>query len=505
MKYRLFVAVMVCWLVLLAGCTPEREFQPGTDYPEWAFDKPVYQRPDKEPLPFIEGREGLPDIYYNNQSVVFIKRPDYPELRKAPRPAVFFTKDNGQNWERMGHFGLEQAYFPFEAPGDGTYGICIIGAHRPDLAPPNLQIQHVQVVDSTAPQIEVTISPEEAPYWVGQRIKMSWKITDAHLVKASGKLYSKVVDSDKPTPWELLKTGLASKGTVSVIIEQMPWQAEGVLFRIEATDKMGNIGVGFSKTLEILPSAPGAAVKEPISTTFVIPGAEEQPEGSTEPAIIDPEPIDRGLESGTETAPKTEPEKVPPLPGQSEAPVEPAAGPRVAVVGEDQIRPVPVLAAPEIQPVAQAQTDAEIAELEKLLAGISGPVFQGKVHREPEAKAAPSEPTIVIAPTPLPKAAPAAEPSVKIVKIERVQKEPEKIIGEPASGVVVARSREEEVEELIIKVGPIQEEAGEAVAAKDAAEELELLVPPLIEESAAGRTEPIVTVRPPAAPGRWSR
>ncbi|MCK4850189.1 MAG: hypothetical protein KAT11_02500, partial [Phycisphaerae bacterium] len=323
-----------------------------------------------------------------------------------------------------------------------------------------------------------------------------WKITDAHLVKASGKLYSKVVDSDKPTPWELLKTGLASSGTVSVIIEQMPWQAEGVLFRIEAIDKMGNRGAAYSKTLEILPSVPGAVVKEQTSTTFVIPGTEEQPEGSTEPAIIGPGPIDRSLGPDTETAPKTGPEKVPPLPSRSEAPVEPAAGPRVAVAGEDQVRPVPVLAAPEIQPVAQAQTDAEMAELENLLAGISGPVFQGKVHRAPEAKAAPSEPTIVIAPTPLPKAAPPAEPSVKIVKIERVQKESV----EAAGGHVAAKPTEEEVEKPIIKVGPVQEEAGEAVAAKDVAEGVELLVPPLIEEAPAGQTEPIVTVRPPAEP-----
>ena len=275
MKYRLFVPALVCSLVLLAGCTAEREFQPGTDYPEWAFDKPIYQRPAKEPVPFIEGIGGVPDVYYSNQYVVFIKRPEYPDLRKAPRPAVFFTKDNGQKWERMGHFGLEEPYFAFRAPEDATYGICIIGAHRPDLAPPNLQIQQVYVIDSKVPQIEVTISPEEGPYWIGQRIGLSWNISDAHLVKASGKLYSKVVDSDKPTPWELLKTGLASKGTLRVIIEQMPWRAQGLLFRIETTDQMGNIGVGHSRTLEMFPSAPGAAKTDQTIPPVVVPEAEQ--------------------------------------------------------------------------------------------------------------------------------------------------------------------------------------------------------------------------------------
>jgi len=35
---------------------------------------------------------------------------------------------------------------------------------------PVLQIQQIQVIDSKAPEIELTISPEEGPYWVGQRI-----------------------------------------------------------------------------------------------------------------------------------------------------------------------------------------------------------------------------------------------------------------------------------------------------------------------------------------------
>ncbi len=494
MKYRLFVGVVVCWLILLAGCATEREFRPGTDYPEWAFDRPTYQRPAKEPVPFIEGREGLPDIYYNKQSIVFIKRPERPDPRKAPRPAVFSTKDNGQSWKKEGHFGIGVPYFVFQVPEDGTYGICIIGAHRPDLAPANLQIQHVQVVDSTDPQVEVSISPEEAPYWVGQRIWLSWKITDAHLVKAPGKLYSKVVDSDKPTPWELLKTGMANSGTARVVIEQMPQRAEGVLFRIEATDKMGNIGVGYSKRLEVLPSVPGTEVKEPSSTTFVIPGGEEQPR-SAEPAIIGPDPGERGVEPDTETAPKTEPENVPPLSRRFAAPAEPTVGPTaMEVLSEGQARAPAVPARSEVQPRAENQTDAEMVELEKLLTGISGPVFQGKVHRGPEAKAAPSEPTIVIAPTPLPKVAPPVEPAVKIVKIERVEKESVEAPGER----IVIRPVKEQPDEAIIKIGPVEEEAGEGVVAKEAAEGVELLVPPLIEESAAGPTEPIVTVRPPA-------
>ena len=208
MKYRLFVAVLGCWLALLGSCTPDRKFQPGTDYPEWASDKPIYQRPSKEPVPFIEGTNGMPDVYHSKQRVVFIKRPDRPDLRKTPRPAIFFTKDNGQSWEKVGHFGKGAAYFALRVAQDGTYGICIIGAHRPDLAPANLQIQHVQVVDSTAPQVDVSISPEETPYWVSQQIRLTWKpvgFSSSHVTSVRstgtvtrGKSGSLVVRSSNP-------------------------------------------------------------------------------------------------------------------------------------------------------------------------------------------------------------------------------------------------------------------------------------------------------------------
>ena len=149
MTYRLFVSVLVC-LALLAGCIPERKFQPGTDYPEWSFDKPQYREPAKEPVPFVEATNGRPDVYYSPQRLVYIKRPDYPDPRKASRPAMFSTTDNGQTWKKEGHFGLEQQYFSLVAPKDGAYGICIIGVHQPNLTAANLQIQQVQVIDAAA-------------------------------------------------------------------------------------------------------------------------------------------------------------------------------------------------------------------------------------------------------------------------------------------------------------------------------------------------------------------
>ena len=132
MKTHVLLLSLCCWAVLLVGCTPDRPFKPGTDYPEWGFDKPAYYEPTEEPVPFEKGVDDQPDIYYTAQRMVFIKRPDYPDVREAPRPAVFTTKDNGQTWNKEGHFGLGEPYFSLLLPDeDGNYGVCVTGAHRP--------------------------------------------------------------------------------------------------------------------------------------------------------------------------------------------------------------------------------------------------------------------------------------------------------------------------------------------------------------------------------------
>ena len=157
MKYRL---LMSAWLVILLGCTPDRTFKPGTDYPEWGFDKPTYYQPPEDAVPFIKGTDSQPDIYYAAQRMVFVKRPDYPDIREAPRPSVFTTKDNGQTWEEMGHFGLGESYFGLLLPGkDGAYGVCVIGVHRPEITSANLQIQQVYVLDAQSPTVEITVNP----------------------------------------------------------------------------------------------------------------------------------------------------------------------------------------------------------------------------------------------------------------------------------------------------------------------------------------------------------
>ncbi|NIA07278.1 MAG: hypothetical protein GWP14_06535, partial [Actinobacteria bacterium] len=257
MKNQFALLSLCCCVGLLIGCTPDRPFQPGTDYPEWGFDKPAYYEPAQEPVPFVKGTNGEPDIYYTAQRMVFIKRPDYPDTREAPRPAVFTTKDNGQSWKKEGHFGLGEPYFGLLLPDeDGNYGVCVIGIHRPDLAAANLQIQQIYVLDSQAPVVEITLDPKEGPYWAGQNIRLSWQITDGHLGPQPAKLCSRIVDPDRPSIWKDQKDHLETSGQINVTVEQLPATAKGFQFRVEAVDQMGNIGVGYTRLLKLMDSPP---------------------------------------------------------------------------------------------------------------------------------------------------------------------------------------------------------------------------------------------------------
>lgn len=435
MKYRLFICVLGVFSALVAGCTPEREYQPGLDTPEWAYDRPSYYEPAQEPVPFIKGVNGRTDVYYHRQNVVFIKRPEGIDARKAPRPAVYATKDNGQTWDKIGHFGLEQTYFAFQVKEDGYYGVCVVTADRPEIGSPNLRIQQIHVIDSQAPDIHISVTPEEGPYWVGQRILLSWNISDQHLGKAPAKLYSRIGHPDKVTPWELRKDALPGSGTASIVIEQMPGNSKDLIFRIQAIDQMGNIGVAYSAPLELLPS------------TFATPPAkqEEQPkQESTAPIVV---PASEPQSKLTPAEPRYTPVVKRPLAPKAVAPA--------AVV---ESKPAPVI--PQQQPdQAQTPPGSELAELEELLAGVSGPVFQGKVQKEtPESK-----PLVRVAQPVTPK--PSARRMVELA---------------------AKPSAPEPTSQIVLDKGP--------------AESGEVIIPPLVLEPTPAPAEPIVTVRPPPEP-----
>ena len=142
----------------------------------------------------------------------------------------------------------------------------------------------------------------------------------------------------------------------------------------------GNIGVAHTAPLELLPS------------TFAAPAAKEEEEKEKEE--------EKGKEGTDDETTTTI--IIPPIEPPSEVA---AAEPRFAPAAKTGVAPEamvpgaiveagPASVSPQQQPEqAQAPPGSELAELEELLAGVSGPVFQGKVQKEiPE-----SEPLVQIA------------------------------------------------------------------------------------------------------------
>ena len=546
MKNRLVLSALCCWLAVLIGCTPDRSFKPGTDHPEWAFDRPDYYEPVEEPAPFIKGTNGRPDVYYTAQRVVFIRRPDYPDPREAPRPGVFTTKDHGQTWSKEGHFGLEQTYLDILLPPkDGTYGICVTGVHRPDLAPANLQIQKVYVLDSQAPAVEITVNPEEGPYWVGQRLELTWKVSDPHLGAQPAHLQSRVVDRDGTFVWKDQKSALDAVGTIAVTTEQLPATARGLQFRIKATDQMGNDGAGYTPLLTLMESAPmtikggtgPALVRPPRVQPRSKPAARQSLSEPATTTVIIPDSRAKTVGSEQTTSPRTSTGNMPPWSWDERAAAKPSSSPvRAAAPPMPEAKPEPELIATSAGREGQSEPDTEMAELERLLANVSSPIYQGRVQKMPEpgpvvqdvpaiAAAPPAAPEpVATVPQPLvlkpapeePMQAPSEEVVVRPIIASPEPAEPVVAVKPPTEPVVLATPEPAPATEPIAMTAPEPEAVVEipapsepsepmpSVAAVPAETKPTVVVPeskvPATVEPTAG-PGPIVTVRPPSQPG----
>ena len=469
-KY-LFVSVWIVALAGLTGCTPDRPFDPGTDYPEWGWDKREYTEPAAEPQPYIKGENGAPDIYRNQQRLVYIKRPRILDPQYVPRPAVYVTSDQGQSWLKKGHFGLEQHYFPLIVPEDGTYEICIVPQDIPSVTPGALTIQIVYEIDSTAPVVELAVEPDEGPYRLGQPVVLKWTITDAHPGALPGELQSRHIIGARITEWSRRQSGLAVSGTMVVTLNQPQGGADGPQYRIKATDEFGNIGLGHTPLLRIDPylqsTAPAPVAPQP---RYVAPPA---PPGPTEM------PAD-----------ETPSENLPPWSWQTK-PAEPAA-PAAAVEPRKEEPPTLISRAPRVstppppQPIAEpitrsssktaSEAEAELAELEALLGGVSGPVYAGRVMRAPK-------PPATVQPVPMEMQVP---PPVPVVAIKPTTAPP------PPQKMPI----------ITLRQTP-PEEPGPPVVQGSPETTVEIIEPPIVIEAPA-EVEPVVTVRPiaetPAAP-----
>lgn len=232
-------------------CEKKEKLFSDSARPEWSYDQPYYVKPAgaEKPLKIFDGP--IPDIY-TQQRLIQIPRPEVGDMKKAPRIAIWMTKDNGIHWDRIGYFGLEQTYFPFEVEGDGDYGIRFIGPGIPpaQCKPPKPHMNFH--VDSIPPDIAVFVQPDQDCYYPGQTITVDWCITDPNLDPDSievgaciDKNYSKVFK------WEKLDAKYSASGALDLII---PDEAIDKILsiRVIARDKAKNLGHGYSCPLSVV-------------------------------------------------------------------------------------------------------------------------------------------------------------------------------------------------------------------------------------------------------------
>ena len=108
---------------LVVGCTQPNQnpdWDPGAEYPYWAYSAPVYYQPTEELKPQEKVANDIP-IYYPRNEMFFIRHPQEQQRDLHPYIAIWYSHDGGQCWRKAGYFGLEQTHFLFAAEFDGHY------------------------------------------------------------------------------------------------------------------------------------------------------------------------------------------------------------------------------------------------------------------------------------------------------------------------------------------------------------------------------------------------
>ncbi len=261
------VVALAIGLIPLAGCCQESEKKPREckpvktkakedATPEWSYDAPFYVRP-ADGMPPITSFDRDPVEVYTRKRILQVPRPCIGDSRKAPRIALWMSKDRGIHWERIGYFGIQQSYFHYRLDKDGHYGIRFIGPGIPpaQCKPPKPHMLYI--VDTKSPAITVYVRPDEEVYTVGQIVTVEWSASDPHLKPDSVKI-NLCVDCGCTTdelPWKCLGENLPVEGSMDI---QIPADAVGkkLTIRVSALDKAGNLGHGFSCPLPVVEPEP---------------------------------------------------------------------------------------------------------------------------------------------------------------------------------------------------------------------------------------------------------
>lgn len=254
---------------LIGGCCNSQEkdeYPKLTDKatPEWSYDQPYYVKP-ADGVDSLENFDGRIVEHHTSSRLLQIPRPAVGDPKKAPRIAIWLTKDGGINWKRIGYFGLQQQYFPYEVRTDDVYGIRFMGPGIPpaDCKPPRPHMNFH--VDTTAPEVTVFISPDQDCYYPGQTIRVEWQAHDLNLAPELVEISICIDFKAKDLCWVPLVNSYPSfEGSFEFVIPEDAID-KTVMIRIVAKDKANNAGLGYScpidivyETVSMIPTAPAA-------------------------------------------------------------------------------------------------------------------------------------------------------------------------------------------------------------------------------------------------------
>jgi hypothetical protein len=248
-----FLSVII---LVIAGCctNPEKgdECPKFSDKstPEWSYDQPFYVKPADGVKP-MKTFDGEIVEYYTTKRLLQIPRPAVGNSRKAPRIAIWVTKDGGMCWKKIGYFGLQQHYFPYEVRTDGTYGIRFIGPGIPpaECKPPKPHFNFY--VDTTPPDITLFVSPDQDCYFPGQTIHVEWQAHDVNLTPDSVQVSICIDSKAQSLCWTPLNVSYPTSGGMDIAIPDDAID-KTIMVRVTARDRADNLGQAYSCPVNVV-------------------------------------------------------------------------------------------------------------------------------------------------------------------------------------------------------------------------------------------------------------
>ena len=257
----------IAWLCIVvataAGCQQSDEnphWNPRANYPAWTYDAPFYYRPSAEAQPVESVGKGI-DVFYSRSNYFFAQHPGGCQLTGSPRVAVWFSIDEGKNWEIAGHFGVEQTHFLFQAEQDARHWVRFVGPGQEKTAKGPVPLPHrIYVVDRKAPEIAIAVKPspwddeeKKVPhiYKAGDDVAIGWAVRDINLKSDSIKLESCIGKVPFQLAWGRFRGALPPTGRRVVKIPPDAARDGSIRFRIEAEDKAGNVAAVMTTGLRV--------------------------------------------------------------------------------------------------------------------------------------------------------------------------------------------------------------------------------------------------------------